>query len=474
MLIRLSATNFLSIDAPVEFTMLSSKESQHGGRLAVGDGLPGKILQTAALWGANASGKSNFCKVLQFAQWMVSHGTKPDATTSRRPFKMREAAAKEPSRFEFDILVEMHGDGEREKAFRYAFAVTGKEIVEESLVELRSASVRPYFSRKAVEGGGEHEWRLDWWDKKAISDEDRLFAKFVARGTKANQLFLHEAMDRNLELLAPVFRWFRDQLVVVEPDDDFLTMDTQEPERGELREFAAGLLQAAGTGIEKIEALEVPAAALGMPAEIRDEVLDAIKADNEGVIFRSPDHGRFSVFRKDGELLASRLVTYRTTPDGRKVQFELSEESDGTRRVFDLSPLFLDLENPACRKVYVIDEFDRSLHGELSRKLLEHYFNSRSNDTRTQLIFTAHDLMLMDQSLLRRDEMWFVDRTPEGATKLSCLSEHKALRYDKDVRKAYLEGRFGGMPRIVEFPKRAGRRREAAGHAQPKLPGFEG
>lgn len=474
MLIRLSATNFLSIDAPVEFSMLSSKESQHGGRLAMGDGLPGKILQTAALWGANASGKSNFCKVLQFAQWMVGHGTKPDASTTRRPFKMRESAKREPSRFEFDILVEMDGDGEVEQAFRYAFAVTDKEVVEESLIELRPASVRPYFSRRAVAGASEPEWTLDWWDRKAITDEDRLFAKFVARGTKANQLFLHEAMDRNLELLAPIFRWFRDQLVVIGPDDDFLTMDTQEPHRQELRTFAAGLLQSAGTGIDEIEAVQVPAATLGMPREIHDEVLDALKANNEGVIFRSPNGERFSVFRKDEELLTSRLVTYRTTTDGRKVQFELSEESDGTRRVFDLSPLFLDLENPACRKVYVIDEFDRSLHGELSRKLLLHYFASRCRDTRTQLIFTAHDLMLMDQSLLRRDEMWFVDRTSDGATTLSCLSEHKALRYDKDVRKAYLEGRFGGMPKIVEFPKRAGMRAMSVDEGQPKLPGFEG
>jgi AAA15 family ATPase/GTPase len=168
---------------------------------------------------------------------------------------------------------------------------------------------------------------------------------------------------------------------------------------------------------------------MGMPSEVREKVLDAIKADNDGVILRSSDGGRFSVFRKDGELLTSRLVTYRTTAEGRRVQFELSEESDGTRRVFDLSPLFLDLEDSGCRKVYVIDEFDRSLHGELSRKLLEHYFAGRSKDTRTQLIFTAHDLILMDQSLLRRDEMWFVDRTPAGASKLSCLSEHKSLRY---------------------------------------------
>ncbi len=217
--------------------------------------------------------------------------------------------------------------------------------------------------------------------------------------------------------------------------------------------------------------MEVPAVAMGMPSEVREKVLDSIKDEDGGVIFRSEDGGRFSVFRKDGDLLTSRLVTFRKAADGRKVQFELSEESDGTRRVFDLSPLFLDLDHPDCRKVYVIDEFDRSLHGQLSRVLLEHYFASRTKDTRTQLIFTTHELMLMDQSLMRRDEMWFVDRTEAGSSTIARLSEHKDLRYDKDVRKAYLEGRFGGMPMVTDFPRRRTVLRKDSG--QPVLPGFD-
>lgn len=469
MLIRLAITNFLSIDATVEFTMVASKESQHASRVATGEGGVGKILQTAAIWGANASGKSNFCKALTFCKWMVEHGTKADGPTQRIPFKLRSSAVNEPSRFELDLLV---ATDEGEKVFRYRFALTGREIVSESLVELRIASERPYFSRLVGKNGEETEWKLDFWERKSFTEEERMFAKFVARGTKPNQLFLHEAMDRNLSLLAPVFRWFRDQLVVMKPDDDFLTMDTQEPERAELRQYAAALLRAAGTGITEIEAVQVPAAAMGMPSEVRDEVLDSIKSENEGVIFRSVDGSRFSVFRKDGDLLTSRLVTYRNNAEGHRVMFELSEESDGTRRAFDLSPLFRDLDHPTCRKVYVIDEFDRSLHGQLSKAMLAHYYAGRIASTRTQLIFTTHDVMLMSQALLRRDEMWFVDRSEAGATKMTCLSERKELRYDKDIRKAYLEGLFGGLPKFEAFPRRMVGRGEGD-EVQPKLPGFE-
>jgi len=137
MLLRFHASNFQSIDAPVEFSMLASKESQHPDRVAEDDDLPARVLQAAAIWGANASGKSNFCRVLKYAQYLVVTGTRPDGPTGRAPFRLREEAASEPSRVEFDILVLMEGE---ERIFRYAFAVTAREVVEESLVELRTVS----------------------------------------------------------------------------------------------------------------------------------------------------------------------------------------------------------------------------------------------------------------------------------------------------------------------------------------------
>lgn len=461
MLVRLQATNFNSFDETVEFSMMATKEAQHGNRVADGNELPARILQAAAIWGPNASGKSNFCKILMFAQFMVKDGTRPDGGIPRRAFRLRHNSLSEPTRFEFDLLV---GPPDSERLFRYSFALTEKQIVSESLTQIRTTTERLFFSRQINSFTGETEWNLDWWKKKSIPDEERMFARFVARGTKSNQLFLHEAMDRNLELLAPIYRWFRDQLVVVQPDDDFLTLTIHEPERAELRSYAAGLLNATGTGITGVEAIEVSANAMGIPTEVRSQMLEGLKSNSGGVIVRSPDGDRFSVFRKDGELVTSRLVTFRTMEDGTRVPFELSDESDGTRRVFDLSPLFHELDHPSSNKVFVIDEFDRSMHGQLSRALLQHYFSTRKPTSRAQLIFTTHDLMLLDQSLLRRDEMWFVDRTKGGATIMQRLSDRKALRYDKDVRRAYLEGDFAALPVIGQFFRR---------ESQLTLPGME-
>jgi AAA15 family ATPase/GTPase len=101
------------------------------------------------------------------------------------------------------------------------------------------------------------------------------------------------------------------------------------------------------------------------------------------------------------------------------------------------------------KKVYVIDEVDRSLHTLLTHKLLDAYLATCSTETRTQLLLTTHDVLLMDQNLLRRDEMWVAERDASGNSSLMSFSEYKDIRYDKDIRKSYLQGRLGGIPRIL-------------------------
>lgn len=443
--------NFLSVDRKVEFSMLASKESQHLERVAHGDGFPARLLQTAAIWGANASGKSNFTKVFAFAHFLVVHGTRPDRPTGRSPFKLRASAAIEPSIFEFDIVVEFEGE---ERMFRYGFGVTNREVTEESLVEIRPVTNRIYFTRKSGGDGAEAVFTLEWWERKVVSDDDRTFAKVLAKGTRPNQLFLHEAMDRNLTLLAPIFRWFRDQLVVLDPSADYFALETIEEERQDLREFVAMMLNCADTGVESIAAEPVQVESIGISQGIKENILNELKEGGTGMLLRLPNRRRYSLFVKDGELNASRIVTYRQTAEGKKVPFESSEESDGTLRLFDLSPLFYELASPKSRKVYIIDELDRSMHTQLTAALLQNYYNSRSADTRAQLIFTTHDVQLMTQELFRRDETWFMERGPHGEMNMECLCDHKDVRYDKDVRKAYLEGRLTGVPHLKPFGRR--------------------
>jgi len=264
-------------------------------------------------------------------------------------------------------------------------------------------------------------------------------------------------MDRNLQLLAPIFRWFRDQLIILEPGAPYLPLELEWSNRQELREYAAQLLDRAGTGIHALNAIEVPLSSIGVPDTIRDDLLREIRHDDEGMILRSPRGERINVFRRDGELVAARIVTYRHNQEGRPVMFETRDESDGTLRVLDLVPILYDLEHAGTRRTYVIDELDRSLHSQLSEALLRHYLTSRSRETRTQLVFTTHDVRLLDQHLFRRDEMWLIDRGPFGESLLESVADYQGLRIDKDVRKAYLEGRFSGVPHLRPFPRRGTR-----------------
>jgi uncharacterized protein len=135
----------------------------------------------------------------------------------------------------------------------------------------------------------------------------------------------------------------------------------------------------------------------------------------------------------------------------------MSDESDGTQRLFDLAPAFHDLSSPKSRRVYVIDELDRSMHTHLATALLELYFSTLTKATRSQLIFTTHDTALMEQRLFRRDEIWFIERGENGATQVESLSNYKDVRHDKDIRKAYLLGRFSGVPHLKPFGGRQGR-----------------
>lgn len=446
MLVRFAVQNFLSVDTQVEFSMEASKESHHLSHVSETPNLGTRLLQCAALWGANASGKSNFIRCLTYARWLITVGTRPDGPTSRVPFKLREGTALEPSRFSFDFLVEFEGE---ERLFRYFFAVTGREVVEESLIEILRTAERIYFSRKsAPPGQKEPIFSLDWWDRRSVTDEERVLARILAKGTRPNQLFLHEAMDRNLTLLAPIYRWFRDQLNVISTKSTFISFETMHDQRQDLRDYVSTMLNQADTGIHTVTSEPVAIESLGITPQVRENLLADLKEDGSGVMLRSTEGQRFSIFLKDGELTASRVVTYRKSREGKDVQFETSEESDGTLRLFDLAPIFHDLTSAGSRKVYIVDEPDRSMHTHLTRALLENYFGTRSKDSRTQFIFTTHDALLIDQSLLRRDEIWFVERGSGGETYLESLSNYKSVRSDKDIRKAYLEGRFSGIPRI--------------------------
>lgn len=279
---------------------------------------------------------------------------------------------------------------------------------------------------------------------------------FAFKGTRDNQLFLTNAVSQKVDAFRPIYDWFRDTLDLVAPDSRFEPFEQFLDEEHKLFAPMNEMLVQLDTGIAHLGGEVIPFENIPVPKQMLLKLQEEAKEGATMRILTGPANERFVVTRKNGELLAKKLITYHPNLDGTESKFEMSQESDGSQRVIDLLPAFLMLSAAKATKVIVIDEVDRSLHTVLTRRLLEMYLSSCSPESRAQLLFTTHDVLLMDQDLLRRDEMWVAERNSDGISNLFSFSEYKDVRYDKDIRKSYLQGRLGGIPRLIgsNIPRR--------------------
>lgn len=147
------------------------------------------------------------------------------------------------------------------------------------------------------------------------------------------------------------------------------------------------------------------------------------------------------------------MTSYKNA-QGKAIHFDINRESDGSQRLLDIAPGLLDTFSQDT--VYVIDEIDRSLHPEITTSILRKFL-SYTEGTHSQLIVTTHESNLLDADIIRRDEIWFTQKSPDGSTRLYSLEEYQA-RPDNDIHKGYLVGRFGGIPVIEDYFESRGRR----------------
>lgn len=430
MIVSFSIENWMSFRDKTTFSMIASRERQHGTRVPVLGKYQTRILPVAAIYGGNASGKTNLFKALSFAKPLIVGGTRPGSLIAVEPFRLNNECADRPSRFEFELLVD-------ETIYEYSFAVTRKAVLEEKLAEISGASEKVLYDRR--EGMPNFHGSL-------AKDQ---FLQFAFKGTRNNQLFLTNSVSQNVDHFRPVYDWFKDNLELVAPDSRFEPFEQYLDEGNPLFATMNEMLPQLDTGIAHLGGEETPFENLPLPESLKTKLQEDVKEGMTVRLLTEPSHERFVVARKAGDLIAKKLVTYHPRADGTEVRFDLRQESDGSQRVIDLLPAFLELSVPTSKKVYVIDEVDRSLHTLLTRRLLEGYLANGSTKTRSQLLLTTHDVLLMDQQLLRRDEMWVVERDLRGASTMLSFSEYKDVRYDKDIRKSYLQGRLGGIPRIL-------------------------
>ncbi|QQG64887.1 AAA family ATPase [Desulfobulbus oligotrophicus] len=430
MIVSFSLENWMSFRNQVTFSMVASRERQHGDRVPKLGKYQTRVLPVAAIYGGNASGKTNFFKALSFAKALVVKGTQPDSLIPVEPFRLDAKVADQPSRFGFELLID-------EIIYEFSFAVTRKAVLEEKLVAITSTSEKVLYHRRDGKPN---------FDDSLAKDQ---FLQFAFKGTRDNQLFLTNSVSQKVDNFRPVYDWFKDTLELVAPDSRFEPFEQFLDEGHPLYSTMNEMLPQLDTGIAHLGGEEIPFENIPLPEPLKTKLQEDVKEGMTVRLLTEPINERFVVTRKGGELIAKKLVTYHPKADGTEAKFEIRQESDGSQRVIDLLPAFLELSAQVSKKVYVIDEVDRSLHTLLTRRLLEAYLANCSTETRTQLLLTTHDVLLMDQQLLRRDEMWVAERDATGASNLLSFSEYKDVRYDKDIRKSYLQGRLGGIPRIL-------------------------
>ena len=430
MIIRFSVKNWISFRDQATFSMIASRERQHGERVPKLGKYQTRVLPVAAIYGGNASGKTNLFKALSFAKTLVVKGTRPDSLISTETFRLDGEGANRPSHFAFELLID-------ETIYDFSFAVTRKAIQEERLVVITSTSEKVLYDRRAGEIN---------FDASLARDS---FLQFAFKGTRDNQLFLTNSVSQKVDTFRPVYDWFKNTLELVAPDSRFEPFEQFLDEGHPLYAAMNEMLQQLDTGIVHLGSEEIPFENIPLPDPLKTELQEEVEEGMTVQLSEESLNARFVITREDGELIAKKMVSFHPKSDGKEAKFEIYQESDGSQRIIDLLPAFLELAAQTSSKVFVIDEIDRSLHPLLIRQLLEAYLGNCSTETRKQLLLTTHNVMLMDQQLLRRDEMWVAERDKSGASSLFSFSEYKDVRYDKDLRKSYLQGRLGGIPRIL-------------------------
>ena len=433
MLLNFETENWACFRDKVRLSMQAGSEHDPDGRLACigGESRPLKILPVAAIYGNNASGKTQLIRALSFVQNLIT-----DKFDSQylpvEPFLLDGAKRSAPTNFRIQFVV-------NETIFELHLSVAAKGIISEDLYaySARSIARRTLFRRKGSKAEAFDEW----------GDND--FQKYVKSSfdIEATKSFVSVSamLLANNPIVASVTEWFGKKLCIISPDARYMAVENY-CSRGEIADKTQEYLDRFDTGIKGLVPVEVPISTLSPKM-----VEDVRKALAVAKTVRRLIGGNVFIFdaNEDGSIRVRKLNAMHDCVDGSVLPFPMDRESDGTRRMLDLVPRVGWAASGCDGMVCVVDEIDRSLHHLVTRALVEDFIASCSAKCRNQLIFTTHDLLLMTQDIFRRDEMNVTDKAPDGAAVINDFSAFQGLKKDTNILDRYLDGRFGGIPRNI-------------------------
>ena len=407
MVLQIRLSNFFSINEEVILDMqaasLQTRESKDllGNTFVCNDE---RLLKTVAIYGANASGKSNIIKAIRACVQMIfeSHNYNENTVFAFTPFKF--GGVGKPSRFYIRFLI----DGVE---YEYSFTLTKTEIITEELYYYPNGRKKLVFTRDERKGP----------DKKDVYEFRSAIRRpmDVAGNTSKKTLFISRASQMDRDVAKDVFRYFNERFI----------------------------LNYFGYNSYSIESLL---------NENKDLILKVLKAADSDIIDIRSQHELRSLTTAVFDPLSNQLLSrddiqkpqlkittfHRNNPE---VPFDFySEESSGTQEFFHMMLTILNIIKG--NKVLLIDEISMGLHVNLVEYILNLFHQSES----AQLIFSTHNTNLLNMRKLRKDQVYFVNKRDDGSSDLYSLFDFKDFRENMDAEKAYLQGRFDAIPYIDE------------------------
>jgi len=416
MLIEFRLENYRSIRDPQVLSMVASS----GKELPENTCEPGpdanlKLLRSAVIYGANAAGKSNLVRALEFMRETVLLSAKESQQGEKilvKSFLFDKKNASQPSKFEITFITD-------KVRYQYGFVLDEDRIFEEWLNAYPLGRMQQWFNREYDAKTDKYKWKFG----KLFTGKKQLWKN----STRRNALFLSTAVQLNNEQLTPVFSWFQNDLVFAHPfnrkhlyagqDKSFSQLNTPEGKKKFLKYMRF------------------------VDPSITDVLLETRKISENATLKKIITELKKAIptLSVDKEMGEPKFIHTNNSA------LEFINESQGTKNFFALAGHWVDAMEKG--KVIVVDELDNSLHSLAVQFLIRLISNPKENKQNSQLIFTTHDTSLLDSDLFRRDQVWFVEKDKHCATQLYPLLDFSP-RTDEAVGRGYLQGRYGALPYI--------------------------
>lgn len=424
MLLEFKCSNFRSFKGEETLSMLPVKAYKEYSDNLINAKLANRgdidVLAAVALYGPNASGKTNFLNAMKFAQTLIVANASPDKFGTHGSFVGND---EKDTSFSFLLLV----DGVR---FLYEFSISSAGITYEHL-SAKPRSERLVFERRLSDDG--------LYELKVGSRYSGI--KTRLRGYMDNGLVLGLLSKFDIGDCKRVYDWFAQGLSIIIGDKpiDYGMMLEKLKNLGEDNfVMAMKKVKTADLGITGAQL-----AVRNLTEEERDR--HKIISDRVKTVFEVLSGEELDDIPEPDKKI---VFQFQHSIGGKEVGFGFENESLGTVMMLNLAADFIDALSKG--KTLVIDEIERSIHPMLLRSLISMFFDQSLNTRGAQLIFTTHDLSFMDNEMMRRDQLWFVDKDGEsGASELYSLAEFSP-RKDDSILNRYKYGAYGAVPYVEE------------------------